>query len=196
MFKTILKQNDRKNFILAMLKEIDAHKSCNHWTLMRREDIGSEHRDPKTGKLIAIMAIWSFKCKLSQDGRLMKHRTCLCVRGGMQQWGVNYWETYAPVVNWISVQTLLAIASIHQLETRLVDFLLAFLQANLDVNIFMKLPMGMEISGGGSYIPKLNKSLYGIKQASTKWFEHLKGNLECDHPGRKFLQLYVDQCML
>ena len=43
----------------------------------------------------------------------MKHKARLFSHGGMQQWGVNYWETYSPVVNWISVRHPLAIVSIN-----------------------------------------------------------------------------------
>jgi len=50
-----------------------------------------------------IMSIWSFKRKRYPDGTLNKHKARLCAHGGMQTWGQNYWETYAPVVNWASV---------------------------------------------------------------------------------------------
>ena len=82
----------------------------------------------------------------------------------MQQWGVNYWETYAPVVNWISVRTLLSVAKIHGLSIQSIDFVIAFSQADLNrVNVFMQLPIGMEFEGEYGYVLKLNKSLYGLK---------------------------------
>ena len=56
----------------------------------------------------------------------MKHKSRLFAQGGMKQWGVNYWETYTTVVKWIIVRSLLAIANIHQLSSRLIDFVLAF----------------------------------------------------------------------
>ena len=62
--------------------------------------------------------------------------------GGMQRWDVDYWETYASVVNWISVQFLLAIAVIHGLKTKAIDFVLAFPQADLDRDVYMELPYG------------------------------------------------------
>ena len=65
----------------------------------------------------------------------------------MQQWGANYWETYAPVVNWISVRFLLILSELAGLESRTIDFVLAFLQAELDVPVYMELPAGMEIPG-------------------------------------------------
>ena len=59
----------------------------------------------------------------------------------MQQWGKNYWETLLPVVNMISVKLLLGIAKIHGLESKSIDFVLAFPQEDLDVDVWMDLPI-------------------------------------------------------
>ena len=61
----------------------------------------------------------------------------------MQQWGVNYWETYAPLVNWISMRFLLILSELAGLESRIIDFVLAFPQADLDVPVYMEFPIGM-----------------------------------------------------
>ena len=109
----------------------------------------------------------------------MKYKARLCAHGGMQRWGVNYWETYALLVKWISVWTLLSVAKTHGLSRQSIDFLLAFPQADLNgVNVFMQLPIGMEVEVEYGYVLKLNKSLYGLKQASLNWFKHLKKGLE------------------
>ncbi len=62
----------------------------------------------------------------------------------MQRWGENYWETFSPVVNMISVKLLLVIAKIHGLKSKSIDFVLAFPQADLDVDIWMDLPIEFE----------------------------------------------------
>ena len=80
-------------------------------------------------------------------GLLNKHKARLCAHGGMQQWGINYWETYAPVVNWISIRFLLVLSEIVGLESKALDFVLAFPQADLDVPVYMELPAGMEVKG-------------------------------------------------
>ena len=77
----------------------------------------------------------------------MKHRARLCANVGMQQVGVNYWENYAPVVNWISVRALLYIASIHEFPSIPIDFVLAFPQADLGVGVFVERPLGMGVDG-------------------------------------------------
>ena len=61
----------------------------------------------------------------------------------MQKRGENYWETYSPVVNMLSVQLLLAIAHIHGLDSKDIDFVLAFPQADLDIDVWMELPEAM-----------------------------------------------------
>ena len=60
----------------------------------------------------------------------------------MQHLGVNHWETYGLVVNWIRARLLLAIESIHELTTRPIDFVLEFTKADLDVDVFMEIPLG------------------------------------------------------
>jgi hypothetical protein len=91
----------------------------------------------------------------------------------MQQWGTNYWETYSPVVNMVTVHLILLLALIYKLELKAIDFVLAFPQAELDINIWMYLPIGVQVDKENEskcYILKLNKSLYGLKQASHTGF--------------------------
>ena len=61
----------------------------------------------------------------------------------MQQWVVNYWETYSPVVNWRSVRSLLALEILHEFPIRSIEFLLAFPQAYVDVDVLMYIPLVM-----------------------------------------------------
>ena len=112
----------------------------------------------------------------------------------MQQWGVNYWETYAPVVNWISVRFLLIISEIIGLNTKALDFVLAFPQADLDTPVYMEIPIGISIDGidqNRDYVLRLRKSLYGLKQASSNWYSCLKEALE----KRGFKESLADPCV-
>jgi hypothetical protein len=199
--KDVFKQDDKSEFIQAMMKEVRDHESRNHWTVLPRSAI------PKGTK--TILSIWSFKRKRYPDGRVLKHKARLCAHGGMQTWGENYWETYAPVVNWLSVRTLMALSIIHDLETRSIDFVLAFPQAELDVDIYMELPYGFDIDGSKRHILKLNKNLYGLKNASHNFWKLLKTALEargyekqsnadsCVFLGKDSIVLvYVDDCIV
>ena len=64
---------------------------------------------------------------------------------------MGYWETYAPVVNWISIRFLLIVSHLTGLETQAMDFVLALPQVELDVPVFMEIPAGIDF---GPDIPK------------------------------------------
>ena len=96
----------------------------------------------------------------------------------MQDWVEKYWNNYSPVVNMLTVRLLLAMCNIHKLEFKSIDFFLAFPQADLDVDIWMYLTIGFVVDEAAygesrSYVLKLNKNLYGLKQASLNWYEKL-----------------------
>ena len=113
------KQDDWAHFVDAMGKEVEDHKGHGHWYLVPCYSIPPGNKP--------IKAIWSFKrWKRFPDGCLNKHKARLCAHGGMQRWGENYWETYFPVVNMISVKLLLVKAKIHGLESKSINFVLAF----------------------------------------------------------------------
>jgi len=133
-----LQQPDADKFIEAMGKEVNDHETCDHWDIVR-------WRSTIPAGVKTIQAIWSFKCKRYTDGTLNKHKAHLCSHGGMQQWGVSYWETYSPVVNMLTVQLLLALCNIRRLHSKSIDFVLAFPQVDLDVDIWMELPMGTRV---------------------------------------------------
>jgi hypothetical protein len=63
----------------------------------------------------------------------------------MQQWGTNYWGTYSPAVKMVTVRLILLLAQIYKLDLKAIDFVLAFPQAKLDVNIWMYLTIGFQV---------------------------------------------------
>eukprot|EP00957_Ditylum_brightwellii_P163602 12456571-Ditylum_brightwellii.AAC.1 len=64
-----------------------------------------------------LMLIWSFKRKQHAARSLSKHKARLCCHGGQQQCGVNFYETYAPVVGWTSVRTMIVMSKLYKLNT-------------------------------------------------------------------------------
>ena len=97
---------------------------------------------------------------------------------------------------WASVCLLLIVAKIHNFESKSIDFVLAFPQADLDVPVYMELPAGVNptnVSDGDrrKYVLNLNKSLYGLKQAGYNWFEKLHKGLIT----RGFIQSRVNKCI-
>jgi hypothetical protein len=168
-------QEDADLFVEAMQTEVADHELQNHWIIVYCSTV------PRTAK--PIQTIWSFKHKQHPDGTLVKHKARLCAHCGMQHWGTNYWETYSPLVNMVTVCLILLLTQIYKLDPKAIDFVLAFPQAEVDVFIWMHLPISFQVdteNESKSYILKLNKSLYGLKQASLNWFKKLKQGL-IDH---------------
>ena len=138
----------------------------NHLTLTKRSKVTREEIY-RNGKLKTILYIWSSKREIFPSGELMKHKACLCAHGGMQQWGMDYWETYSPVVYWIKVITLLDIASIHDLPTECIDFVLMLPQDEFYIDVYMYIPIGMEVDDVSQKckVININIPIYGLKQS-------------------------------
>ncbi len=97
-------------------------------------------------------------------------------------------------MNWASIRLILAIAKIHGLFSKSIDFVLGFPQADLDVPVYMKLPIGFDDPNSENckfYVLRLNKSLYGLKQAGYNWFAKLSNGLQ----NCRFVQSNIDPCV-
>ena len=184
-FKDMLTQPDKNIFFEAMEVEITNHTERDHWDLIPRSQLPSGSK--------TIMSVWSFKRKRLPDGTICKYKARLYAHGGQQQWGVDYWETYTPVVQWISVRTLLILSEIYGLKSGSIDFVLAFPQVDLDVPVFMRLPIGFDVESdpNGTYVLRLKKNLYGLKQAAKNWFDMLSDGLIA----RDFVPSATDPCV-
>jgi Reverse transcriptase (RNA-dependent DNA polymerase) len=101
------------------------------------------------------------------------------VHGGQQEWGINYWETYAPVVTWAAIRLVLILTLIYGWYTTQIDFVLAYPQADVECDIYMHIPNGFEIQGKTrqTHVLQLIKNLYGQKQAGCIWNQHLHNKL-------------------
>jgi transposase InsO family protein len=115
---------------------------------------------------------WVWKKKLDQFGRVKRFRARLVARGFKQIEGVDFFETFAPVMRYKSLLILLAWAAAHDYEVRHLDVPKAFLQATLDEEIFMEQPEGYHDSDR-SKVWKLLRSVYGIRQAPNNWNHEL-----------------------
>ncbi|KAI3641430.1 hypothetical protein MIR68_000560 [Amoeboaphelidium protococcarum] len=109
---------------------------------------------------------WVFKIKLNSDGSLERYKSRLVVKGFKQVSGVDYNETFAPVAKISTIRLLMAIAAKYDLEIKQMDFSTAFLNGDLDEEIYMAGPSHTEFE---CKILKLKKSMYGLKQAPRCW---------------------------
>ena len=80
----MLLQKHKSDFILSKIKEVEAHESRNHLTLMKKGEFNNKDKN-KDGNINTISSIWSFKCKIFPDGILMKHKPRICAQGGINK---------------------------------------------------------------------------------------------------------------
>lgn len=182
-----MKQEDSDKFRLAMKKEIDDHVERDNWQLMLRSNI------PEGTKVLS--SVWSMKRKRRIKTReIYKWKARLNVHGGQQIEGIHYWDTYSPVVTWLSIRLVLILSIIFDWHTRQIDFVLAFPQAPVETPLYMEIPVGTYLSGvvnSKDYVLLLKKNLYGQKQAGRVWNKYLhEGLIEIG-----FKQSKVDECV-
>lgn len=161
----------------AMKKEIEDIESKGTWT---RVNLPPGKR--------AIGCKWVFKIKRDQNGVIHQHKARLVAQGFTQKYGDDYDEVFAPVARAATFRILLSVAGKKNLIVRHFDVKTAFLNGYLSEEIFMKIPKG-ELDDGR--VLKLNRSLYGLKQAARVWNETLTRALLTIG----FFQSKVDQCL-
>lgn len=150
---------DQNKWILAMQEELSSIEQNNTWTLC---ELPKHHT--------AIGCRWVFKIKLDENGNAVKYKARLVAQGFTQKFGVDYDEVFALVTRSATFRTLLTVASARKLIVQQYDVKTAFLNGSLHEEIYMKMPPGSEKS---DKVFKLNKSLYGLKQAARVWNQTL-----------------------
>lgn len=114
---------------------------------------------------------WIFKRKMRVDGTVEKFKARLVIQGFKQKSGIDYFDTYAPVARISTIRLLIALASIHNLIIHQMDVKTAFLNGDLDEEVYMNQPQGFIMPGNENKVCKLIKSLYGLKQAPKQWHQ-------------------------
>jgi len=125
----MLRAPDKQAFLDAEEVEIQGLFDMNVWKYRRISTL------PSTAHL--INSVWSYHQKRTADGHLLKYKACLCANGRQQQYGVNFFDSYAPVITWTTVRLVLLLSVLCNLHCRQVDFTQAFPQADIDVPIFL-----------------------------------------------------------
>ena len=96
----------------------------------------------------------------------------------MKDKGINYWENYYPVVQWMSVRKILTLLAIKRIHKKSIEFIFAYSQDDIDVDIYMDFPQDFNAGqNSGRYVLRIKKNIYSIKQAGHNPFESLSGAL-------------------
>ena len=149
----------------AMAKEIQALEHNKTWILTSLP----------AGKR-PIGCKWVFKIKYNADGTVERYKARLVAKGYTQKEGLDYTETFSPTAKLVTFRCLLAIASARDWPLHQLDVQNAFLHGDLDEEVYMIPPPGFDRQGG-NLVCRLQKSLYGLKQASRNWFAKLTNAL-------------------
>ena len=134
---------------------------------------------------------WVFKKKLRPDGSVDKYKARLVAKGFTQKKGIDYFNTYSPVASITTIRTLLALASIYKLHIHQMDVKTAFLNGDLEEEIYMEQPEGFIVKGKENKVCRLVKSIYGLKQASKDWFK----KFDCVITKYGFVSNEFDKCL-
>ncbi|GJX05247.1 zinc finger, CCHC-type containing protein [Tanacetum coccineum] len=114
---------------------------------------------------------WIFKRKLKVDGTNEKFKARLVIQGFKTMSGIDYFDTYALVARSNTIRLLIAMALIHNIFIHKIDVKTAFLNGELDEDVYMNQPQGFIMPGNENKVCKLIKSLYGLKQAPKQWHQ-------------------------
>jgi hypothetical protein len=137
-----------------------------------------------------IQSTWAFKLKRFPDGLIKKFKARFCARGDQQIEGVDFFETYAPVVQWTTVRLMLILEVLLDLKSKQGDVTAAFLHADLgkDEEVYVEMPRGFKQDGK---VLKLKKTLYGLRQSPRAFWKYLVEKMDaCD-----MKQSSLDPCL-
>ena len=170
---------DAEKWKTAINEEIQALEGNSTWSLTTLPP----------GKR-AIGCKWVFAIKTNVNSEV-RYKARLVAKGFLQKEGIDYFETFAPVIRYESVRILLAIAAKEDYEIMKFDVKTAFLYGNLQEDIYMQQPEGYIMEDKKNQVYKLQRSLYGLKQSSRCWNDKFVQFLEAFN----FKSTVSDKCV-
>ncbi|GJQ79318.1 hypothetical protein Trydic_g16185 [Trypoxylus dichotomus] len=150
----------------------------NQWIDAIREEKESLHKNQT----------WIYVDKNEDDG---KYKARLVIRRCRQHSGIDYNETFSPVMNANSLRILFALATKNNMTITTFDIKTAFLYGNLSEEIYVDIPEAYDTINTNNKVCRLKKSLYGLKQAPLKWNERFSNFLKSND----LIPLKSDQCI-
>ena len=156
-------------FATSLITDIDEPSSVEEamsdpdWMQAMRSEMSSLH-DNQTWELVprpsgknVVKSKWLFKIKRNADGSISRYKARLVAQGYSQEQGIDYQEVFSPVARAATIRSLLAVANIHDLEIHQMDVTTAFLNGDLDYEIFMAQPKGFVDSSKPDHVCELKK---------------------------------------
>ncbi len=177
--KTSKYNNDNPSFDMAIRGPFQAE----YYDTMRTElstikdDFHCWDLVPRLPGMHVLPSTWAFKVKRYPDGSVKKFKARFCARGDRQLEGIDYFETWAPVVQWSTIRLVLTLAVKLGFTSAQCDITAAFIHALLpdDEEVYIKQPCGFRTKP--NHVLRLRRSLYGLKQAPRHFFHYLTERL-------------------
>ena len=176
--KQAMESPNYKHWQEAMEHEMDS---------MAKHSVFSKVPRPKDGRI--IKSGWVFKSKKGPNGEILKYRARFIVKGYSQVAGIDFDQTYSPVIRFDSIRVVLALAGQRRWHCFQLDIRTAYLHSELKYNLYTEQPEGFE--DGTDKVIKLNRSTYGLRQAGRDFNETLNNALI----KLKFKRSFYDRCL-
>lgn len=160
-YRAAVSSPDSAKWRAGMDKEMDSCQKLGVWQLVSRSQL------PKGANVLPVK--WVYKIKTDETGAVTQYKARLTPKGFRQKEGVDYFEVYARTGMYKSMRLGLSLAAKWDHELEQLDVPTAFLNAELDEEVYMELPDGYR-DGKEGFVCKLNKALYGLKQSPRQWY--------------------------
>jgi hypothetical protein len=138
--------------------------------------------------LYIVSLVLYFKIKYKANGTIQKYKACFITKSFIQVHGVDFGETFSPMVKLTIICVILALATQYDLEVHQLDVKMTFLNCYIDEEIYMEILKGLHTSNNSNMVCKLLKPLYGLKQSLQAWYHRLDSYL----PSKSFKRIEAD----
>jgi transposase InsO family protein len=194
-YKEAMASVEAEDWQIACDKEYESFITTKTWTLV-----------PKPANREVLRGRWVFRRKRGKNGEITKYKARWCIRGDMQKEGIDYQEVFSSVVKSMTYKLQFNRAAVEDLEIEQMDVKTAFLNSQIDTDVYMYPPDGFGNDEG--LVCKLNKAIYGLKQAPRAWYFTISKFLQslgfkpCDSDPSVFvngdlqISVYVDDLLI
>nr|GFB13344.1 hypothetical protein [Tanacetum cinerariifolium] len=177
-YKAALSDPEFEKWLVAMNAKMQSMYENKVWRLVVL---------PPNAKVVKSKGI--YKKKTNMDGKVHIYKARLVAKGCTQTYGVDYEETFSPVADIRAIRILIAIAAYYDFEIWQMDVKIVFLNGFLKEEIYMEQPEGFIEPIHPRKVCKLQRSIYGLKQASRSWNKRFDEEIKkCTRPDVAFMQ--------
>lgn len=155
---------EQQQWLKAMAEELQSFQDNQAWEVVDTPSNTS-----------VVQCKWVFKKKFDCDNKV-RYRARLVAKGFTQKAGIDYQETFSPVIRHSTLRLLFALSVQLCMDITHLDVTTAFLNGHLKENIFMHLPEGFPLNNSNKVL-KLRKAVYGLKQSSLAWYQRVEETL-------------------